>query len=198
MTFNPAIPLASDSPAIFPAQSQVNYSRLQTIVAADHQFNLTAAANDGYHNIIHMTQQSPSGALAATGRSYAKVSGGQVNQFYMDDAGTEYQITPTMPIRAAVSFNGFTAGVIPPESAYNITTVTQTSTATYQIVWTTPFADDKYIIQVTGLTGSFYIAGYVTQILTTSITIRFVGGLSAAAPTLLQPVRAFVTVFSTT
>lgn len=69
-------------------------SRLQTILGADHQFNLTAAADDGYHNIVHLTQQAPSGALAAIGRVYAKSAGGAINLFYMDDAGLEYQITP--------------------------------------------------------------------------------------------------------
>lgn len=69
-------------------------SRLQTIISADHQFNLSAAADDGYHNLIHMTQQAPSGALAATGRLYVKTASGLVQLYYMDDAGTEYQLTP--------------------------------------------------------------------------------------------------------
>lgn len=94
MTFNASIPLNSDSPSIFPAQSQTNYTRLQTLLGADHQFNLSSAANDGYHNLVHLTQQAPSGALGATGRLYVKSSGGLIQLFYMDDAGTEYQITP--------------------------------------------------------------------------------------------------------
>lgn len=94
MTFNAAVPLNSDSPSIFPTQNQTNMARLQTIVGADHQFNLSAAADDGYHNLIHLTQQAPSGALAATGRLYAKSASGAINLFYMDDAGLEYQITP--------------------------------------------------------------------------------------------------------
>jgi len=98
MTFNPSIPLNSDSPSIFPAQSQTNYTRLQTIVGADHQFNLTAAANDGYHNLIHMTLQAPTGALASTGRLYVKTVGGLVQLYYMDSAGTEYQVTPSFNV----------------------------------------------------------------------------------------------------
>lgn len=94
MSFNAAVPLNSDSPSIFPSQNQTNMSRLQTILGADHQFNLTAAADDGYHNVVHLTQQAPSGALAATGRMYVKSAGGAINLFYMDDAGLEYQITP--------------------------------------------------------------------------------------------------------
>ena len=100
MTFNASVPLNSDSPATFPAQNQTNMSRLQTLLGADHQFNLTAAADDGYHNLIHMTQQAPAGALAATGRSYVKSSAGRIHQFYMDDTGAEYQMSPSIPIRS--------------------------------------------------------------------------------------------------
>lgn len=92
--FNAAVPLNSDSPSIFPTQNQTNMGRLQTIISADHQFNLSATADDGYHNLIHLTQQAPSGALPATGRLYVKSSGGLIQLFYMDDAGTEYQVTP--------------------------------------------------------------------------------------------------------
>lgn len=102
MTFNNLIPQAADSPGIFPAQSQVNFTRLKTIIDADHQFNDTAATNDGYHNLIHMIPQAPTGALAGIGRLYPKISSGVVQLFYMDDSGTEYQITPqyiTSPIR---------------------------------------------------------------------------------------------------
>lgn len=94
MTFNPSIPLASNSPATFPAQSQANFGRLQILLGADHQFNLTAAANDGYHTLVHMIPQAPTGALAGTGRFYSKSVSGLVQAFYMDDAGTEYQLTP--------------------------------------------------------------------------------------------------------
>jgi hypothetical protein len=95
MSFNAAVPLNSDSPSIFPAQNQTNMARLQSLLGADHQFNLSAAANDGYHNLVHLTEQAPSGTLAATGRLYVKSSGGAINLYYMDDGGLEYRITPT-------------------------------------------------------------------------------------------------------
>lgn len=94
MTFDPAVPLPGNSPGIFPAQNQVNMARIQAIVGADHQFNPTAAANDGYHKLIHMTQQAPAGALAATGRLYVKSVLGVIQLFYMDNTGVERQITP--------------------------------------------------------------------------------------------------------
>lgn len=94
MSYNNLIPQAADSPGIFPAQSQVNFTRLKTIIDADHQFNDSPASNDGYHNLIHMIPASPTGALAGIGRLYVKITSGVTQLFYRDDSGTEYQITP--------------------------------------------------------------------------------------------------------
>lgn len=155
MTFNPLIPLPSDSPGIFPAQNQANMTRLQTLLGADHQFNLTAAADDGYHNLIHMTQQAPSGALAATGRLYVKSAGSFIQLFYMDEAGREYQVTPG--VVAAVNFDG--TGALGPQSlrtpgVVNVTSVVRTGTGRYTVNFTTPIANANYIVQVTGMKGS--------------------------------------------
>lgn len=150
--FNAAVPLNSDSPSIFPTQNQTNMGRLQTIIGADHQFNLSATADDGYHNVVHLTQQAPSGALAATGRLYAKSSAGRIHQFYMDDTGADYQITPSMPIRAAVNFNGIGSTTI--RSQYNVSSVDYVSTGRYKVNFTTPMPDANYIVQVTGMRNS--------------------------------------------
>ena len=161
MTFDPLIPLSSDSPSIFPAQSQGNFTRLQTIVGADHQFTLSAAANDGYHNLVHLTQQAPAGALASTGRLYAKSSASRIHQFYMDDTGAEYQMSPSMPIRAAVNFDGTGAvGAQTLRSQYNVTSVTKTATGTYTVTFTTAMPNNSYIVQVTGMRSG---AGDITQ-----------------------------------
>lgn len=152
MTFNAAVPLNSDSPAIFPAQNQTNMARLQTLLGADHQFNLTAAANDGYHNLVHLTQQAPSGALAATGRLYVKSAGGLIQLFYMDDAGREYRLTPG--IIAAVNFDGRGAIAAPQTirgTALNVTSVMKTAQGAYTVNFTTPIANSDYIVQVTGM-----------------------------------------------
>lgn len=155
MTFNPAVPLNSDSPSIFPSQNQTNMARLQKIIESDHQFNLTAASDDGYHNLIHMTQQAPAGALPAHGRSYVKTSAGRIHQFFMDDTGSEYQITPTMPIRAAVNFNGIGAvGPLPLanlRSVYNVSGVNKIATGDYIISFATPMPNNNYIVQITGM-----------------------------------------------
>jgi hypothetical protein len=96
MSFNPSVPLVTDSPSIFPTQNQTNMGRLQTILGVDHQFNLSAAANDGYHNLIHMQIPGtlPSGAVSGYGRLYTNTSNGLIQLFYMDDGGNQYQLTP--------------------------------------------------------------------------------------------------------
>ena len=161
MTFDPLIPLSSDSPSIFPAQSQGNFTRLQALLSADHQFNLSIAANDGYHNLVHLTQQAPAGALASTGRLYAKSSASRIHQFYMDDTGAEYQMSPSMPIRAAVNFDGTGAvGAQTLRSQYNVTSVTKTATGTYTVTFTTAMPNNSYIVQVTGMRSG---AGDITQ-----------------------------------
>ncbi len=186
MTFSAAVPLNSDSPATFPAQNQTNMARLQTIVGADHQFNLSAAADDGYHNVIHLTQQAPSGALAATGRLFVKTSGSFVQLFYMDDAGREYQVTPG--IIAAVNFNGTGAvGAQTLRSALNVTSVMKTATGKYTINFTTAIANTNYIVACTGMRNTAgdisngLVAGnatYGSSVAVGSLKVEFNGGSS--------------------
>lgn len=207
MTFNAAVPLNSDSPAIFPAQNQTNMARLQTLLGADHQFNLTAAADDGYHNLIHMTQQAPAGVLAATGRLYVKTSGGRVQLFYMDDQGTGYQITPTLAIRAAVNFTGnggIGAQVL--RSSYNVTSVMKTASGAYTINFTTAFPDNNYIVHATGMRdtnglssiGSVRGGAYGTSVNTSFVLIDFAGETnSSSGISLKDVVMGNVVVFST-
>jgi hypothetical protein len=195
MTFNAAVPLNSDSPGIFPAQNQTNMARLQTLLGADHQFNLTAAANDGWHNVVHLTQQAPSGVLAATGRLYAKSSASRIHAFYMDDTGAEYQMTPTMPIRAAVNFNGTGAnGVKTMRSQFNVASVTKTATGAYTIAFTTAMPDANYIVMATGMRATVgdisngQVTGdttYSNSVTTTSVKVQFNGGSSSLADVLM-------------
>lgn len=208
MSFNASVPLNSDSPSIFPAQNQTNMARLQTLLGADHQFNLAAAANDGYHNLIHMTQQAPAGALAATGRGYAKSSAGRIHQFYMDDTGAEYQITPTMPIRASINFDGTGAvGIIPLtsiRSQYNVNKVEKLATGDYKITFTTAMPDTNYIVQVTGMRNSNDAvfgcikgnATYTNAVTTTDVRFIFYNYVPNTVQTPVDVLMANVTIFS--
>lgn len=113
-------------------------SRLQTILGADHQFNLSAAANDGYHNVVHLTQQGPSGVLAATGRMYVKSAGGSINLFYMDDAGLEYQITPVSLAPTRVTGSVALAGNATSGTVY---TIPNNSQGTIFVNYISPFGN---------------------------------------------------------
>lgn len=198
MTFNAAVPLNSDSPSIFPAQNQTNMARFQTLLGADHQFNLSAAANDGYHNIVHLTQQAPTGALAATGRFYVKSSAGRIHSFYMDDTGAEYQLTPTMPIRASVNFDN--SGNI--RSQFNVASVTHTSLGNYTITFTNAMPDNNYIVQVSGMRDSDDVlkafvrgsATYGNSVATGFVRVGFAGSSSGN----IDIKMGSVTIFSVT
>ncbi len=151
MTYNPAVPLNSDSPSLLPGQCQANFTRLQTIVGADHQFNTTAAANDGYHNLIHLTQQAPTGALAGVGRLYGKLVSGIVQLAYMTSAGVEYVVTPAASaagVFAAVNFNGAGGAIIRSQS--NVASVSRISTGRYKVTFTVPASNNNYIVQACG------------------------------------------------
>jgi hypothetical protein len=202
MTFSAAVPLNSDSPSVFPAQNQTNMARLQTLVGADHQFNLSAAANDGYHNLVHLIPQTPSGTLSGIGRFYSQSSGGNVNQFYMDDSGIPYQITPTLPIRAAVNFDG--RGPNGPQnirSQYNVSSVVRTGSGSYTVNFSRAMPNTNYIAQITGMRnisdGSIgTISGtdaYTTSVTTGYLLIQFFGGASG---TVKDVVMGNVTILS--
>ena len=197
MTYDPGIPNASNSPGIFPAQSQANFGRLQTLLGADHQFNNSAATTDGWHNLVHMIPPNPdpTGALSGYGRLYSKADSGGVQQLhFMTDAGSEYQITPAYSgagIVAAVNFDGVSGAVI--RSQLNVTSVTRSSTGRYRINFTNPIANANYIATVTGMRNTTSSAGvipcmgfvmanatYSNSVSTTYLDIGF-AGLSQAA-----------------
>ncbi len=127
MTYVANTPLSTDSPGIFPAQAQANFARLQTLFAADHQFNNTMLGNDGWHNLIHMTEQVPLPAIASTGQLYAKSASGVTQLFYTDSAGTEHQITPessvssTLIVGSATILNSTTKALILADPGYDYT-----------------------------------------------------------------------------
>ncbi len=213
MTFNPSAPLASDSPGLFPTQGQANFTQLKKIIEQDHQFNDTAASNDGWHNIVHLTTQSPNAAtITASGRLYAKPDGnGRLQINYLDDTpGTNlnYQVTPSMPIRAAVNFD--ILGAFRGAAAYNVAGVDLLSAGHYKIRFTTAMPDANYIVQVTGMgtntgvrnacVGS--IAGdtiYGNSVTSAFVIVSFIDfTASGPAPAFVGPITGCVTVFSLT
>ena len=59
MTFNIVVPNAGQSPGVFPAQNNTNFSRLKTIINADHNFTDSIAASEGAHKKATFINLSP-------------------------------------------------------------------------------------------------------------------------------------------
>ncbi len=107
----------------------------------------------------------------------------------MDDTGDEYQMTPTMPIRAAVNFDGTGAvGVQTMRSQFNVASVNRTATGKYTITFTTAMPDANYVVMLTGMRDASgdisngLVAGdatYSNSVTTTTLKIEFNGGTSS-------------------
>lgn len=65
MTYDPSIPNASQSPGLFPPQNNANFTRLKTIINADHVFNDTAQATDGVHRQVTFVNRAVPVAVPA-------------------------------------------------------------------------------------------------------------------------------------
>ena len=87
MTFQVIVPNAGQSPGLFPAQNNTNFQRLQTIINADHIFNATAAANDGTHRQVTLTNRiDPTNVPAGCNSMlYGKTAVDSVNELWFYD-----------------------------------------------------------------------------------------------------------------
>ena len=148
MTFSTNVPAASDSPGLFPAQAQTNWGRLKTIIDANHQFNDTAAANDGYHVNMKMLGQAVPANDATVGQPFVD-SADSTNQLsWKDGSNNVYQITPTIPIRASVTFT-VTAGVPTIVNSHNVASVSSDGTGLFTITFTTALPSINYQTHIT-------------------------------------------------
>ena len=169
MTWSASIPNAGESPALFPAQAQTNWARLNAIITADHLFSTTSSSDQGYHKIVHWVNQggdlgdnSPAPSTGV-GQLYTKTvtttgnvsSTAGASEHICFQPGTgggalqESSIT-ACPLRAAVSFQGRTsAGAVTINFAHNVSSVTRNSTGSYTINFTTNMPSIYYIPQIT-------------------------------------------------
>jgi hypothetical protein len=104
MTFNPSVPDASVAPNLFPPQNSANFTQLRKIIVADHQFNNTAQANDGFHNQCTMINRSAPGSLpsGANGIFYSFLDANSQSQLSWYNGNTNHVLTPydeLLPIR---------------------------------------------------------------------------------------------------
>ena len=99
MTYNANVPNAGDSPGIFPAQGAINFTRLKTLINAEHVFNDTAQVTDGVHRQMTLINRLNPVALPAgtNGMLYLQ------NNFPKGYDGVQNYYIPKM--LAAVTFN---------------------------------------------------------------------------------------------
>lgn len=134
MTFSVTVPNASQSPGLFPAQANTNFTRLKTITDADHQFNDTAAATDGYHKRVSYINQPTLPAVPASANAIGyslSVDMGTNPAVFRDEVfSRNAQGVHVMAARAQVLFQGRnTPGACTLYSAYNVASVTRGASA---------------------------------------------------------------------
>ncbi len=201
MSFDPSVPNSAQSPSLFPTQNNNNNTRLKTIINADHVFNDSAQATDGYHRQMTLLARAtvvalPSGSNAVL---YVALDSLSRAQLYFYNGLNNVQITPTLAIRAAVAFDK--AGAI--QSQFNVSSVTrQGTTSRYTINFTNAMPNANYIVQVTGMrpdanticNGSILGNTFASSVTTTFVKVIFTGGSSSE-----QDIeRGYVTIFSVT
>ncbi len=196
MTYNPSVPNAAQSPGLFPAQNNTNFTRLKTIINADHVFNDTAAADDGVHRQMTMVARTTPVALPAgtNAIAYTKIDGLGRAQLRYYNGVTDVAITPPV-IMAAVNFNGTGAvGNQTIRSQLNVSSVNKTATGTYKINFTTALPDNNYIVQCTGMRNASsdisngQVSGnatYGNSVATTFVIVQFNGGTSTLQDVLM-------------
>lgn len=106
MTYNPNRPNASESPGVFPAQANTNFTRLKTIINADHVFNDKAPmspSNDGFHRQVHLFARAIPVILdGASAILYACIDSLGRTQLKFYNGVADIQLTPPqelLPIR---------------------------------------------------------------------------------------------------
>lgn len=156
MTWDPSIPDTNTSPGLLPTTAATNWTRLQTIVGADHQFNFTAASTDGYHKISHWVNQAGTLSdntpvpIASVGQLYTKTLNGSEHLCYQkgtDNTGEYEAVLSLFPVRAAVIFTG--TGAIGAQTLigtpFNVASVMKTATGVYTVNFTNALPSTEYI-----------------------------------------------------
>ncbi len=100
MTYDPSVPNAAQSPGLFPPQNSTNFTRLKTLINADHVFNDTAQTTDGVHRQVTLIARAipvvlPAGTNAILYTALDSVGQAQLN-FY--NGVLNFTLTPP-PLR---------------------------------------------------------------------------------------------------
>lgn len=185
MTYNVTVPNASQSPALFPGQANTNFTRLKTIINADHVFNDTAQSTDGVHRQCTLIDRAdpvslPSGTDAIL---YSWEDSAGQSQLKLYNGTSIFQITPG--VVAAVNFNGIPATPTIRGNALNVSSVVKDATGVYTINFSTALPDTNYIVAGMGMRNTagdvsapcvFADPIYNNSVTTGSVKIKFAGG----------------------
>lgn len=176
MPYQTGVPNASQSPGLFPNQGQDNFTRLKAIIGSNHKFNDSAATDDGYHQNIKMLPLTTPGNDATVGQSFVNSADATNQLWFKDGLNRVFQITPTIPIYAAVSFY-WDGAAVQYRYRMNVSTVTRISTGIYRINFTVAMANTNYIVAGNGMHNTS--SGSIVEInpdtvVTNSITTTFV------------------------
>jgi hypothetical protein len=185
MTFQPAIPLASDFISISQGDLKNNFGALSTAWNVDHvDFNATGAGDHLKVTLKAPLTLNPDKATPIAS-IYTKASPTTTTSdlYYQDGAlaSNVKQLTGGGITAAAwCVFDGTAASPISPGASYNITSITR-STNTYTLSFTRAFTNANYAVIVTpSLNTTDPIAVQITQGTTTcSIIIRTNGAGSS-------------------
>jgi hypothetical protein len=200
MTYQANIPNATQSPGLFPPQCSENFTRLQTIVGANHKFNVsTDPSTDGFHQNVQMIPVSTPSSNNTVGQLYANSADAKFNLNYVDAANNNYQITPTIPIRAAISFDA-PGGVIAIGYSFNCTVTNGTGgeAGAYVVTFTSPLPSANYTVSAiakgTNAAGRTLIVPVILALTNTvqtgRVVIAFINGLGSND----NPTHATITV----
>lgn len=169
MTYNPNIPLPADKLRNFPGDITTNnWPRLQTLIGADHQFNTSAAANDGYHKVIHFVNQGGTpAAVAGSGELYTKTKDATQALFFQEGGAREIQITGPATTMGAIPYMTLPGGYILQGGVSNVNPAT-TTTINFGITYGAIYSVVCTPVRNSSNSDSVYIVSTST----TSFTVR--------------------------
>jgi len=131
LTWDANTPLPSDKIRNFPGDITTNqWPVIQTIVSADHQFNLSPVLNDnsGYHKVIHfVTEGATPAAVAGSGELYTLTKDTTETLFFQEGGGREIQITGPATTAGTHPYMTLPGGYILQGGADNIAANTTTT-----------------------------------------------------------------------
>lgn len=195
MTYQTNIPNASQSPGLFPNQANDNFTRLKTIVSANHKFNDSAATDDGYHQLIKILPTSTTDIPndPTVGQTFVNAADASNQLWHKDGNNNIYQITPTIPIRAACNFDGLATSPITPRYSMNVASIVRNSAGDYTINFITPMPSLNYIVTINGqyqtnnryffgtiVGGTFGVPNTVISLNIACVSISISGGFATA------------------